>query len=126
MKYFEVKGTYSDNGKTKTSLIITKSYGVVESYGLTTGVGAHDEVLGVNLKNYVEVFNNDKSTFYEIKLEWDSVDDKVVKELYLQKADSTQEAESLLKANIDSSNVEITGTVKKNYIDYIVEQIVKE
>jgi len=79
-------------------------------------------VTDVNLKNYVEVFmiEGGDGPLYEIQLEFDDVDGKTVKELYLQQANATAEAEALLLENLSDPNVEIVNTKKTNIVDYFI------
>ena len=79
-------------------------------------------VTDVNLKNYVEVFmiEGGDGPLYEVQLEFDDVDGKTIKELYLQQANSTNESESLLLENLSDPNVEIVNTKKTNIVDYFI------
>ena len=55
---------------------------------------------------------------YEVVLEFDDIDGKVIKELYLQQANSTNEAETLLMENLSNPNVEIIKTTKTTIVEY--------
>jgi len=102
MIYYEVKAVIKDEeGKMKTKQFVAKSESVILADALVATNTSCERITNVNEKNWVDVFNDDaKEFFYELKTEVLDLEGKTRTELYLQKADSTKEAEDLLFANI--------------------------
>jgi hypothetical protein len=102
-RYYEVKAVVKDEeGKLATKLYVAKSDSTMMADTTVQMLTKAERIAGVNEKNWINVFNEvDKIAFYECKVEAESLDGKPIVELYLQKADSTHDAETLLLKNIE-------------------------
>jgi hypothetical protein len=130
MKYYSVKCTVERDGKMKKELYAVKATDLLNAETTTALELAAEnlqEITDVNKKGYVAVIRNVEDgvdlggVYYDCTCEWDEVDGKTVKDVYLIQAGSTAIAEKKL-FEIAGDNVEIISTVKKSYIDYL-EQI---
>lgn len=129
MSYFLVKANLKrgQNAKVKKENFVTKSDDLVAAEQITAtnllSVDNQVSITDINLKNYVDVFMlaTGDGPIYEVVLEFDDIDGKVVKEPYLQQANSTNEAETLLMENLSNPNVEIIKTTKTTIVDYFKE-----
>src|SRR5574344_2688599 len=127
MSYFLVKANLrrGQNAKVKKESFIVKAtdYSFAGAK-VTSELNPIDHtilVTDVNIKNYVDVFMLEgDGPLYDIQLEFEDVDGKTFKENYLQQANSTAEAETLLMENLSNPNVEIVNTKKTNIVDYFI------
>src|SRR5574344_788018 len=104
MSYFLVKANLKrgQNAKVKKESFVVKASNIIFAEAKVTSeltpVDSEVKVTDVNLKNYTDLFitADNTGTYYEINIEWEDSDDKVIKEVYLQQANSTSEGELLL------------------------------
>jgi len=128
MSYYQTKVVISRNKKLKKENYITKADSVITADTLTvinlSGFDPDVVITDVNLKGYVAVYmlEDGDGPLYHIDIEFDEADGKVVREPYLQQANSTKEAETLLMANLGNPAVEITNTKKTNIVDYFEQE----
>lgn len=118
--FFEVKASVKDEeGKMKIQSFVTKQSTWDLAGAVADAVDGADRVTNIAEKNWVDVFIDDtKESFYELKVEWLDLEGKIVKESYLQQADSTKEAETLLLDKV-SNDPEIVGNKKTNIKAYL-------
>ena len=125
--YYQVKINILRAGKHKKELYIVQAYNLPEAETIVITQLQEEgleEVTDVNQKDYATILRNIVDGvnlggyYYEVKIEWDDVDGKVVKETYLIQAATTGAAEAILYKQAGDS-IEIVSTVKKNYIDYL-------
>lgn len=129
MSYFLIKASLrrGQNAKLKKESFVTKSDDLIAAEQITAtnliSVDNQVSITDINLKNYVDVFMlpTGDGPIYEVVLEFDDIDGKVIKEPYLQQANSTNEAETLLMENLSNPNVEIIKTTKTTIVDYFKE-----
>lgn len=101
MYYYETKLVIVRDGKTKNEVYITQATDVIQAEMLTTEKVTPQRITGIVEKKIVDVFDNDdKSHFYECKVEFEDLDSGLITEVYLQKADSTRDAETSLLENL--------------------------
>ena len=128
MSYYQTKVVISRNKKLKKENYIIKADSVITADTLTvinlSGFDPDVVITDVNLKGYVAVYmlEDGDGPLYQVDIEFDEADGKVVREPYLQQANSTKEAETLLMANLGNPAVEITNTKKTNIIDFFEQE----
>jgi hypothetical protein len=128
MSYYQTKVVISRNKKLKKENYIIKADSVITADTLTvinlSGFDPDVVITDVNLKGYVAVYmlEDGDGPLYQVDIEFDEADGKVVREPYLQQANSTKEAETLLMANLGNPAVEITNTKKTNIVDYFEQE----
>jgi hypothetical protein len=82
--------------------------------------GEEIEIMSCKVINFTEVFdldNEDDNLFFEIKLELKTLDDKVVKELYLQEAIDEPTARRVFTERLIEGD--IVSFIKKPYVSII-------
>ena len=128
MNFYQVKVQITRNGKTKPEIYVSKASGFdLAGYEVLTNLLGFDpdvKVTDVNLKKYVNVFTTEDQTgpYYDVQIEFEDVDGKTVKELYLQQSYSTKQAEEALAINV-SGGYEVKSTKETNIVDYFIETI---
>lgn len=127
MSYYLVKAYLKRgaNAKIKKESFVVKASSILfaetKAASELTPIDPTILVTDVNIKNYVEVFMLEgDGPLYDIQLEFEDVDGKTFKENYLQQANATAEAETLLMENLSNPNVEIVNTKKTNIVDYFI------
>ena len=123
MSYFLVKANLKrgQNAKVKKESFVVKASNIIFAEAKVTSeltpVDSEVKVTDVNLKNYTDVFITADNTgpFFEIVVEFDDIDGKVIKEIYLQQSYSTKEAEETLMSNL---NGEVKSVKETNIVDY--------
>jgi hypothetical protein len=103
MTYYEIRAAIKDDeGKIAIKQFVAKAESIILADAIVSTNTDCERTTGINEKNWINVFDDeDKSAFYEIKVEIESLDGKNIAELFLQKADSTHDAEVQLLLNID-------------------------
>lgn len=127
MSYFLVKANLKrgQNAKVKKESFVVKASNIIFAEAKVTSeltpVDSEVKVTDVNLKNYTDVFITADNTgpYYEINIEWEDSDDKVIKEVYLQQANSTSEGELLLVEHV-GDHIEVVANKKTNIVDYFI------
>jgi len=128
MSYYQTKVNITRAKKHKKEVYVVKADSVITADSVTVlNLAAFDPevvVTDVNLKNFAAVYmlEDGDGPIYQVDIEFDEVDDKVVKESYLQQANGTSEAEAFLMTNLGNPNVEITNTKKTNIVDYFEQE----
>ena len=123
MSYYLVKANLKrgQNAKVKKESFVVKASNIIFAEAKVTSeltpVDSEVKVTDVNLKNYTDVFITADNTgpFFEIVVEFDDTDGKVIKENYLQQSYSTKEAEETLMSNL---NGEVKSVKETNIVDY--------
>lgn len=126
MSYFSVKAVILDeDGKNKKVNTVCKASSVIIAEA-TTVLNLGDslqKITHVDEKNYVNVFSNGAGgEWYDVKIEYSDVDDKLIKELFLQQANDLNLARLSVLALSGVAALEVTAIVKTNIIDYFEEE----
>lgn len=125
MSYYLVKASLKRgaNAKVKKESFIVKASSILfaetKAASELTPVDSEVKITDINLKNYVDVFTTPDRTgpYFDIQVEFDDVDGKVVKENYLQQSFSTKEAEETLMTNLTG---EVKSIKETNIVDYYI------
>ena len=128
MSYFLIKASLrrGQNAKLKKESFVTKSDDLIAAEQITAtnliSVDNQVSITDINLKNYKNVFTTVDNTgpFYELSIEWEDQESKVVKESYLQQAGNTVESEASLIANV-GDYFEVVSNKKTTISDYFKE-----
>ena len=123
--YYLVKANLKrgSNAKLKKETFVVKSDNIILAESITmkelSAIDSDVKISDINLKNYIEVFTTEDNTgpYFDIVVEFDDVDGKIIKENYLQQSYSTKEAEEALKNKISEGDVK--SIKETNYIDYL-------
>lgn len=111
------------NAKIKKETFVVKSEDIILAESITmkelSTIDPNVKISDINLKNYIEVFLTEDNTgpYFDIVVEFDDVDGKIIKENYLQQSYSTKEAEEALKNKI--SEGEVKSIKETSYVDYL-------
>lgn len=121
MNYYEIKVDVLRDDKTKSEVYLTKQESLIFADAVAQQVEPI-EVTGISKKNYTDVFDDaTKKFFYECKVEFESLDGNPIKETYIQKADSLDEARLLLLMNLDNEP-EFKLVKETNIVDYLITE----
>ena len=128
MSYFLVKASLKrgQNAKVKKESFVTKSDDLIAAEQITAtnllSVDNQVSITDINLKTYKDVFTTVDNTgpFYELAVEWEDQESKIVKESYLQQAGNTVESEAFLIANV-GNYFEVVSNKKTMISDYFKE-----
>jgi hypothetical protein len=127
MSYYLVKANLrrSKDAKVKKESFIVKAPDLIAAEQITAtnllSVDSSLSITDINLKNYKDVFTTADNTgpFYELSIEWEDLDSKVVKESYLQQAGNTVESEAFLITNV-GDYFEVVSNKKTTISDYFI------
>lgn len=127
MSYFLVKASLKrgQNAKLKKESFVVKSDDLIAAEQITTtnliSVDSQVSITDINLKNYKDVFTTVDNTgpFYELFIEWEDQESKVIKESYLQQAGNTVESEAFLITNV-GDYFEVVSNKKTTISDYFI------
>jgi len=124
MNYYLLKVTVNtDEGKQKKENYAVKAESSIIAEATGTKNLSHKdivEITDINKKNWTEVVANaDGGDWFEVKSEWDDIDGKTIKDVFLVQEHNTKDAEDVV-SNIDVC--EITGTNKTNILNYFIQK----
>lgn len=128
MNYYLLKASVLDSeGKKKKENYVVKADSSITAEGTGVLNLAHkdlEEITDINKKTWVDVITSELGgNWYEVKIEWDNVDGKIIKESYLVQDQSTKQAEDVITSQ---QECEVVAVVKTNILDYFEQEFNKE
>lgn len=120
--YFEIKiKVVKENGSKVSEIFVTDavSFTDVEVIANKYLEGITFEIEAITRKNYINIFQSPKGGFYyKVSIEWEDLESKTIKEVFLQQALDIDEGKALLLVNL-KGNVEVKAIVETKVLDFI-------